>query len=185
MSSKQRLVFADTTVLLNFGLCDAISLLHAIVGERGTWTQTIRGECRRKERDFDIEGTADAVEEFFGDPLWPDDAEHKSIRSLRATLAKPHEHPDKHLGEAELITIIEHRGLNALIVTDDQDVAPHTGAPCITSWDLIGLGIKKRVIDEPTARRMRTRLLQEKRVHIHEIRDASMFEVWLADKLSS
>ena len=183
MSSAPRLVFADTTVLINFGLCDAVPLLQEIIGDRGTWTQTIRGECRRKERDYDIVGTADAVEVIFGQPLRPDDDEHRQVRALRASMSKPNEHPDKHLGEAEYITIIEQRRISALIVTDDHDVSRHTGAPCITSWDLIGLGVRKKVISDSTARDMRDRLLAQNRVHVAEIRDPSRFEAWLADKL--
>lgn len=174
------LLFPDTTVLINFRICQAMPVLETLVSGRGRWTATIERECMRKERDLSLPDLASVAAGIFGDPLIPHREEHRAIRDLRILMASPGDHRDQHLGEAETITILEHRGLHAVFITDDSHVQEFTTTKCITSWDLLGYGLKAGSTTEAEIRAMRTTLLNAQRVHRPEIRSAQRFEQWLS-----
>lgn len=176
------LLFPDTTVLINFHICSAMPLLDTLTRKRGQWTATIRQECIRKETDLNLPQLASAAEGVFGDPLFPEEDEHRAIRDLRALMAKPGDHRDQHLGEAETVVILERRALNAVFITDDSHVQEFTQKTCITSWDLLGHGLRSGDVTEDQVRSMRATLLTLKRVHIDEVRDRARFETWLAGR---
>lgn len=176
------LLFPDTTVLINFHICSAMPLLDTLTRKRGQWTATIRQECIRKEDDLELPQLAAAAEGVFGDPLYPDEDEHRAIRDLRALMARPGDHRDQHLGEAETVVILERRALNAIFITDDSHVQEFTHKTCITSWDLLGHGLQLGDVTEGQIRSMRGMLLAQRRVHINEVKDAASFEMWLASR---
>ncbi len=114
------LLFPDTTVLTNFVIMDRVDLLAAIVQDRGRWTLTIAGECRRGAK---IEGLGALAEmdAIFGTPIAPTVLERSDTALFRARLAKPGEPARQHLGEAETFAVITRRQLSAIFVTDDMD----------------------------------------------------------------
>lgn len=169
-------------MLINFHLCHAIPLLDTLTRKRGHWTATIQHECIRKEADLNLPNLVTAAEGVFGDPLVPHDDEHRAIRDLRTLMAKPGDHRDQHLGEAETVIILERRALNAVFITDDSHVQDFTGKPCITSWDLLGHGLRSGDVTEDQVRFIRSTLMARHRVHVREVRHEHRFENWLADR---
>lgn len=91
---------------------------------------------------------------------------------------------DKHLGEAETITIIQRRMLKAIFVTDDFKARPFAeGIKCIDTWSLVSVGLRLGILNEERVRAMRERLMSFNRIsrnHRREIFDAVKFEEWLA-----
>lgn len=128
-----------------------------------------------------IRGLTIRVEEQLGEPLSPLDDEHLAIRNLRDLMASPGDHPDQHLGEAEVITIIEKRQLDALFITDDLKARPYAepGIWCIGTFDILRLALKMGLINEDELRRIRHVLLKQDRVHQPEVRSSALFEEWL------
>jgi len=103
----------------------------------------------RKERDLNLPGITAVAERILGSPLQPRDSEHLRIRKLRDLLAQPNEHPDEHLGEAETVTIIEMRSLDAIIVTDDGSAANvASGIPCVTTWDIARTALRANLLTQ-------------------------------------
>lgn len=174
------LVFTDTTVCLNLDLVGRADLLTAVARENARWTATIQRECLRQEALQSMPGFAARIEAQLGEPLHPRDDEHQAIRNLRRTMAAPGDHPEAHLGEAETLTIIDRRRLEAIFVSDDLKARPFAGGkPCIGTFDFLRLALRLRVIDEVELRRIRTELLKHRRVHDPAVRSAQRFEAWL------
>lgn len=139
------LIFHDTTILINFHRAGLLTRLGAVNPGNMRWTQTIRHECRVKERDLDLPGLQDAAESLLGEVLRPRDGEHLQIRQLRTQMARPGDHRDAHLGEAETITIVESRGFKAIIATDDGGASKFTSVPLADTWSLAHLALRKKV----------------------------------------
>ncbi len=139
------LFFCDATVLVHFYRAGRLSVLSALVGPNGQWTATVRRECRRSELRLNLPGLTAAAEQLLGEPLFPEDAENRRTRVLRRSMADPEEHRDKHLGEAETVTIMEARNLKAVFFTDDGGAtvlaSPHE---CRNTWEILRLAIKSR-----------------------------------------
>lgn len=67
------------------------------------------------------------------------------MRQLRLQMARPGDHPDEHLGEAETITIIRSRRLRALIATHDNGAARWADpVQCVGTWRLVKLALRKQ-----------------------------------------
>ncbi|KAB1642549.1 hypothetical protein [Gulosibacter chungangensis] len=134
---------------------------------------------------MNLPGLRAEAESVLGDPIVPHGSEHRSIRGLRILMAEPDDHADQHLGEAEAITILEHRRIHAVFITDDSKVSKHTNVPCVMTWDLLGIGLVRGIIEPERVRQIRTKLLQVRRVHLAHIRDETQFERWIEEKLLS
>ena len=147
MTEQPLLVFYDTTVLINFHRAGRLPQLGQLLSERMRWVGTVKRECQRKEQDLNLPGLISVSHEILGEPLFPDGDEHKNVRHLRQQMARPSDHPDEHLGEAETLTIISARGIRSLIATDDGDV-PAFAHPiqCVTTWDLLRLTYRAKIL---------------------------------------
>lgn len=202
MDSKPRFFFHDTNVLINFRLCDELECLNEILQGKGAWTGTIRRECNgRGPAIYGITDLGREAEYVLGDPVLPNDDDHVQIRQLRwemaytealdADLAEQNikNGDDKHLGEAETITIIQRHRLNAIFVTDDYRARPFAeGFRCIDTWSLVSVGLKLKILDAARARAMRAQLMKFNRIsrnHRREIFNAQKFENWLSGQLDN
>lgn len=134
----------DTTVVSNFALIDRMALLDEVVRDHGAWCATVASECAAGAQLAGLEQMAMAMS-IFGSPLYPQGAEHVDIRTLQEQMLKPGDDKMRaHLGEAETITIISSRGLNAAFVTDDRDArrqAASRGIPVYTTWHILKLAV--------------------------------------------
>lgn len=144
MSSGAPLFFHDTSVLINFYRPGLVPVLGAMLGEKVRWTATIRREWERQQRKLALPGLVDAADALLGEPLMPEAEEHLLIRQLRTLMASPQDHPDEHWGEAETITIIQRRRLEAIFATDDGS-ARQWAAPIrsVGTWRLIKLAHRR------------------------------------------
>lgn len=201
MDSKPLFFFHDTNVLINFRLCDEMECLKEILQGKGVWTATIRRECDgRGPASCGISDLGHEAGLVLGEPIFPNDDDHVQIRRLRWDMASTESldvdlaeqnmknGADKHLGEAETITIIQRRMLNAIFVTDDYRARPFAeGIRCIDTWSLVSVGLRLEILDEERVRAMREQLMSFKRIsrnHRKEIFHAMKFEEWLAGELA-
>lgn len=148
------LLFPDNTVLVNFGLMGRVDLFARIVRDNGAWTLTVSEEC---ERSAQVPGHESLVEfrALLGDPMIPALAERIDTGLLRAQLAQPGDAPTRHLGEAEAIAIISHRGLSAAFVTDDVGARrlalANGGIRTYSTTDLLKLAVRAKLTSEDGA----------------------------------
>ncbi|OZD48593.1 hypothetical protein CH252_18860 [Rhodococcus sp. 06-1477-1B] len=120
-----------------------MDVLSAVVRENGAWCATVEYECRKGAVKPGLAAMGEAYA-IFGDPLYPEGAEHLDIDLLQEQLRGPGDSDSAHLGEAETITIIRRRGLSAAFVTDDVDArrsATLEGIPTYTSWQILKLAV--------------------------------------------
>lgn len=138
------LFFHDTSVLVNFHRPGLVPVLGALFGENVRWTATIRRECERQEVKLSLPGLVVAADALLDLPTMPEAGEHLQIRQLRTLMASPQDHPDEHWGEAETITIIQRRRIEAVLVTDDRG-AQRWAAPIrsVGTWRLIRLAVRR------------------------------------------
>ncbi len=132
-------MFPDNTVLTNFALLNRMDLLSRLTNGNGRWCATVASECAASARLPEI-GALDDADEIFGEPLYPDEAEHQDLRILRDQLAGPGDPPAKHLGEAETIAIVVRRELKCFFVTDDREaarLASRNGVQITGTWGLL------------------------------------------------
>lgn len=182
------IIFPDNTVLINFAYCDAMDLLERIVAGRGSWTASVASECRDKAVALELP-SMNVAHRIFGDPLWPDPAEHiLQTRIHQDHFRNPGDGPRKHLGESETLAIIENRQVDhAVFVTDDAGVAARARTcgirvRCITTWDLIRFGVRAKYMTEDVALQMRERLMHRNRVHLAHVREQGEFLAWLREQ---
>jgi hypothetical protein len=100
------LMFPDNTVLINFATINRMDLLERLANGNGRWCATVATECGESAK-FPKLAALDGAREIFGEPLFPDEAEHQDVRVLRDQLAGPGDRPSQHLGEAETIAPAE------------------------------------------------------------------------------
>ncbi|GAA0034439.1 MULTISPECIES: hypothetical protein [Brevibacterium] len=152
MTDQSNLVLHDTSVLVNFHRASLLKALDSMLGERMLWSATVARECARLESSLNLPGLTAEATLVLGEPLFPDDDEHRKIRQLRDQFAAPGEHPDEHLGEAEIIAIISARRLKAFIATDDKH-AKRIASPirCVSSWQLLYFAHHRRIITDAEA----------------------------------
>lgn len=147
-----KLVFQDTSVLINLYRGGQLLGLGRALPDALRWVASIRQECRRLERVLDLPGLTETVQDILGEPTRPDGEEHLRIRQLRQQIAKPGDHPDAHLGEAETIVIVESRGLDAVLAFDDADAKFFAQPrPCVTTWEILRLCIRTGEVTESGA----------------------------------
>ena len=149
------LLFPDTTVLVNFVLMARVDLFAELVGANGAWTYTIAEEAARRSADPGMEGLQ-RYRSLLGEPILPTPDERAYAFRLRARIAAPGDHPGKHQGEAETISVMSSRNVSGAFVTDDLAAATLAQAPGIelkvyNTGDLIRLAVKAKKIDLDTA----------------------------------
>jgi predicted nucleic acid-binding protein len=143
------LLFADNTALVNFCLVGELRLLETVLSGRGAWTATVEIECAESA---EYPGLSDltSVPAFMGEPYAPESsAEIAAVAATREFLRVPGDGPEKHLGEAETIAIIDMRSLTAIVVTDDTGairVAGRVGIPVVTTARLLELAVKRNLV---------------------------------------
>jgi len=125
-----------------------MELLKTIVNGNGAWCSTVASEC---EAGFRIPGLEEMcrASEIFGDPLYPNPAEHVDILVVQERMRKPGDRDSAHLGEAETITIITKRRLVAAFVTDDKDAqrqAHAEGIPVYSTWHILKLAVAAKLL---------------------------------------
>lgn len=180
MPGSPLLVFHDTSVLINFFRPGLTPVLGKLFGERVCWSATIRRECERNERRLALPGLTAAADELLGEPILPEAGEQLAIRQLRTLMAKPGDHPDQHLGEAETITIIQQRHLDALIAIDDND-AGHWAAPVrsVNTWRLIKLARRRGDASLDDAGLLRQKFVDSGGHMPYEIGTPMLFRQWV------
>lgn len=176
--------------------------LKEILQGKGTWTESIRRECNGLgPASYGLTDLGHEAEHVLGDPVLPADDDHVQIRRLRWDMAYTEaldvdlaernirNGDDKHLGEAETITIIQRRRLSAVFVTDDYRARPFAeGFLCIDTWSLVSVGLRLKILDEARARAMRAQLMKFNRIsrnHRREIFNGQKFENWLSEQLDN
>ncbi|MFG2560295.1 hypothetical protein [Streptomyces sp. NPDC048496] len=116
--------FPDNTVLCNFAAVDRLSLLEKILDGRGRWTQAVAAEAQQSTRYWPRlrRVTEDG---WLGDPIEIDDPAETALvdRMRRVVFGGSPSRPLQHLGEAETLVIIGHRGelADSVWITDDGE----------------------------------------------------------------
>lgn len=137
--------FADNTTLINFCLVGELGLLERLLAGRGAWTATVEIECTESAH---YPGLSDlmTVAGFMGAAFAPESAvEIAAVAAIRESLRMPGDGPEKHLGEAETLGIIQERSLSAIVITDDTGairLARRMGITVITTCTLLELAAK-------------------------------------------
>lgn len=132
--------FPDNTALINFHIVNRWDLLSATMDGKGQWCGAVAAECRRwtAKQYPGMYGNADAI---FGDPVYPEGAEHVNTTVLRRRMADPTDDwPTRHLGEAETITVIDSRFKSSRFITDDLEASNFAAAEdikCYGTGDLL------------------------------------------------
>jgi predicted nucleic acid-binding protein len=145
-------MFPDNTGLINFAIINRMDLLERLANGNGRWCATVETECAESAK---LPGLAalDGAREIFGEPLFPDEAEHQDLRVLRDQLAAPGDRPTQHLGEAETLAIVLRRQLRCFFVTDDGGaarLATKNGIPVVDTWHLLKVAHRKAWLDADT-----------------------------------
>lgn len=116
-------VMIDACTLWNFAVVQRLDLLEVRYGHRGArWTEAIQLEISRHVRE---EPLLQAVLEaqWLGEPM-PVTGNAETLirieRIRRGLLATPNDSPTLHLGEAEVIDLLETQHPSWMFVTDDQ-----------------------------------------------------------------
>lgn len=146
------LLFPDNTVLINFAIVNKMDLLQRLANGSGRWCATVAMECAESALEPGLAALNGAVD-IFGEPLFPDAAEHQDIRILRDQLASPGDRSTQHLGEAETIAIIARRQLSCFFVTDDRAaarLAARNGIQVVGTWHLLKIARRAELIDADT-----------------------------------
>jgi predicted nucleic acid-binding protein len=144
-------MFPDNTVLINFAIINRMDLLSRLANGNGRWCATVATECAASASRPELAALGGAGE-IFGDPLYPDAAEHQDIHVLRDELAGPGDAPTAHLGEAETLAIIVRRQLitSSFFVTDDRGaarLASQRGVSVVGTWTLLRVAHRKAWVD--------------------------------------
>ena len=132
--------FPDNTALINFHIIERWDLLAATVDGLGQWCGSVARECQNSTASG-YAGMYESAASVFGDPIYPEPAEHVDTRVVRQNLADPTDDwPTKHLGEAETIAIAVSRFHGSRFITDDlgaRDAAVAAGIRCYGTGDLL------------------------------------------------
>jgi predicted nucleic acid-binding protein len=136
-------MFPDNTVLINFAIINRMDLLERLANGNGRWCATVATECAESAKRPEL-AALDGAGELFGEPLFPDEAEHQDVRVLRDQLAGPGDLPTQHLGEAETLAIIVRRKLSCFFATDDRGaarLATKNGIGVADTWHLLKVAL--------------------------------------------
>jgi hypothetical protein len=176
-------MFPDNTVLINFALLNRMDLLSRLTNGNGRWCATVATECSESAKRpelADLSGAGD----IFGEPLYPNEAEHQDLLILRDQLAAPGDPPTKHLGEAETIAIIVRRQVNCFFVTDDKEarrLASGNGVQVTGTWRLLWLAHRAGLLDADTLWGYVLTLQRHERGGPTGVRNRETFNKWLAE----
>lgn len=181
-----RLFLPDNTVLVNFARIGRMDLLRLIAAGRSTWCYTVSQECEKSSRVSGLEQLAEAPG-IFGDPLMLESRlELSDMRVFQAQLKKPGDGPAANLGEAESLSIIIHRKLDAVFITDDNGAlrfAQAHGIKHVTTWDLFKTFVRVNRLDRDTAWSY-VQVLGGDRRRYEELRSQDVFNAWLESPAS-
>lgn len=176
-----RLFIPDNTVLVNFAQIGRMDLLRLVAAGRSTWCYTVSEECERSSHVSGLEQLSEA-RGIFGEPLKLETrVEHMDTQVFRARLRKPGDGPVANLGEAESLSIIMNRQLDALFITDDNGAlgfAVENGIPYTTTWDLLKMFVRAKKLDRSTAWHYVLALGGNQRRY-EELRGQDSFYAWL------
>src|SRR5271154_6635774 len=145
-------MFPDNTVLINFAIINRMDLLERLAKGNGRWCATVAAECAESGTRPELAALGGA-QRIFGDPLFPDGAEHQDVLVLRDQLAGPGDRPTQHLGEAETLAIILRRQLPCFFVTDDRGaarLATQKGVQVVGTWHLLKVAHRADMLDADT-----------------------------------
>ena len=137
-------------MLNNFAIIKRMDMLGLLIGQRGRWSATVAKECRDGASSPGLENMA-AADAIFGDLLYPLGAERVDIAVLRDKMAEQGDAPNKHLGEAETLVIMQRQEFqSSFFVTDDLGArreAKRVGITSFTTWDILRLLVRGRRLD--------------------------------------
>jgi hypothetical protein len=182
-----RLVFPDTTVLINFALVDEMPLLGQLVANNGSWCGTVASECDDQASKQGLPHMRDA-HDIFGEPLRLETpAEFVNFRLNQDFFRQASTNPDAtHAGESETLAILTSRSIKSVVVSDDEGVPLRLAnldvSPTIqvtTSWHFFRVAYWKGHITETRLWEIRHILLDKKRGCPDEVRDRARFADWI------
>jgi predicted nucleic acid-binding protein len=176
-------MFPDNTVLINFAIINRMDLLSRLANGNGRWCATVARECAASARERPDLPALGGAREIFGEPLFPDAAEHLDVRVLRDELAGPGDGQTRHLGEAETVAIIVRRQLRCFFVTDDHDatrLASRKGIQVVSTWLLLRVAHRQGWLDADTLWGYVQTIQAQEREGPPEVRDRLSFNKWLA-----
>jgi predicted nucleic acid-binding protein len=134
--------FPDNTVLCNFAAVDRLSLLEKVLDGRGRWTQAVAYEAERSSRHLPPLRTV-AADGWLGEPIEIDDPRETELvdRLRRLVFGGNPRRPLQHLGEAETLTLIQHRSAFAesVWITDDGEAGRFARRKGITVLDTVDI----------------------------------------------
>jgi predicted nucleic acid-binding protein len=177
------LMFPDNTVLINFAIINRMDLLERLANGNGQWCATVAAECAESAKRPEL-AALDGAEEIFGEPLFPDEAEHQDVLVLRDQLAGPGDLPTQHLGEAETLAIIVRRKLPCFFATDDRGaarLAAKNGIGVADTWRLLKVAHRKDWLDADTLWGYVLTLERHERGTPPGVWDRSSFSKWLSE----
>jgi predicted nucleic acid-binding protein len=175
-------MFPDNTVLINFAIINRMDLLERLANGNGRWCATVATECAESAKRPELAGL-DGAGEIFGEPIFPDEAEHQDVRVLRDQLAAPGDLPTQHLGEAETLAIIVRRRLRCFFVTDDDGaarMATKNGIQVVDTWLLLKIAHRKAWLDADTLWGYVLTIEGQGRGAPPGVWDRSSFDKWLS-----
>lgn len=175
-------MFPDNTVLINFAIINRMDLLERLANGNGRWCATVATECAESTKRPEL-AALDRAGEIFGEPLFPDQAEHQDVRVLREQLAGPGDVPTQHLGEAETLAIIIRRQLRCFFVTDDRGaarLATKNGVRVVGTWRLLKVARRTGWLDADTLWGYVLTLEGHGRGAPPGVWDRSSFDKWLS-----
>jgi len=184
---SRRVIFPDTTVLINFGLIDAMDLLATLVDGMGAWSASVASECDDQSDRWGLPCMLKA-HDIFGEPLrLKTQAEYLDYRANKDFFTSASNNSAAtHEGESETLAIITSRCLNSLVVSDDGSV--HTRVisytmggvvQTCTTWDMLRVAYWKGYITEGSFWAMRRTLLDNDRAHPPVVHDPDEFAKWI------
>lgn len=120
---------------------------------------------------------------IFGEPLRLETGQEiVDTTTIRTSLASPGDAPTRHLGEAETISIIVNRRLQAFFVTDDRHAAQRAsdhGIRTYTTWDLLRLAARVGLVTVDDAYDY-VRELGGHRENLPQVRTRAAWTQWCA-----
>lgn len=115
--------FPDNTVLCNFAVVDALTLLRKILDERGRWTDAVAQEADNSSSILPALRSV-RTDGWLGDPVEVSKKhEVEEIHAIRRAVFGGGDKPTKHLGEAQTCYIIKNwpSFAGSHWITDDRD----------------------------------------------------------------
>jgi predicted nucleic acid-binding protein len=171
----------DNTVLVNFAKIGRMDLLRLVAAGCSTWCYTVSEECAKSSQVSGLEQLSEA-RDIFGEPLKLETrVEQSDTQVFRARLKKPGDGPSANLGEAESLSIIMNRRLDATFITDDNGAlgfAVENQISYTTTWDLLKMFVRVKRLDRSTAWHYVLTLGGRTRRY-EQLRDQASFYEWL------